>query len=72
MRAVQQDVDGEPEWIKVLSATIEFPEGSGMLEEQLILFDHEDVAGLDELLDSVPEYGMHIIGPKPASLTDEF
>jgi len=60
------DADADAsEWVKVLSATIPFPEDDALPGPPLVVIDHEGVVGLDELLASIPEAGVHIVGPKP-------
>lgn len=58
--------DGAPaEWVRVLSATIPFPENETLPGPPIVLIDHDGVTGLDELLATIPEAGVHIVGPKP-------
>lgn len=56
---------GAAEWVKVLSATVPFDEDAELPETPLVLIDHEGVVGLDELLETIPEAGVHIVGPRP-------
>lgn len=58
--------DGDPiTWVTVLSATIPFPEHAELPDPPIVLIDHEGVTGLDELVATIPEAGVHIVGPKP-------
>ena len=53
------------DWVTVLSATLPFPEDAPLPGPPLVLIDHEGVISLDDLLATVPEAGVHIVGPKP-------
>lgn len=55
------------EWVAVLSATIPFPEGAELPGPPIVVIDHDGVVGLDELVASIPESGVHIVGPKPGA-----
>ena len=53
------------DWVKLLTAPIPHPEHAEIPAMPIVLIEHEGVVGLDELLASIPESGLHIIGPKP-------
>jgi hypothetical protein len=59
--------DAASEWVTVLSATIPFPEDAALPGPPIVVIDHEGVVGLDELVASIPEAGVHIVGPKPGA-----
>jgi hypothetical protein len=61
----ESDEDAAIEWVTVLSATIPFPEDAALPGPPIVLIDHEGVAGLDELVASIPEAGVCIVGSKP-------
>jgi hypothetical protein len=62
---VLDDVPAEVEWVTVLTATIPFPDNAELPGPPIVVIDHEGVVGLDELLATIPEAGVHIVGPKP-------
>lgn len=53
------------DWVKVLSATIQFSDDAVLPGPPIVVIDHDGVVGLDELVAGIPESGVHIVGPKP-------
>ena len=67
-RSFDDPVPGDDDpvtWVTVLSAAIPFPEDAEPPAPPIVLIDHEGVTGFDELLGTIPEAGVHIVGPKP-------
>jgi hypothetical protein len=62
---VSGDDDGSVEWVRILSAAIPHPETAVLPGMPILLIECEGVVGLDELLESIPEAGLFIVGPKP-------
>jgi hypothetical protein len=59
--------DAPIEWVMVLSATIPLPEAAALPGPPIVVIDHAEPVGLDELVASIPEAGVHIVGPKPGA-----